>query len=309
MSVLKQNRLRELISIRDHEPEELVSILDEAAAIEAGVSSPDLSGKLAALLFLEPSTRTHFSFDSAMKRLGGETLSLTGSETSSAKKGESLADTLRTIGLYVDLIVVRSAIEGTARFAAEVSGVPVINAGDGANQHPTQALLDLYAIRKTKGRLENLTVGILGDLKFGRAVHSLVDALSGFQPMLHLISPPHLALPPRLLEELDDSSARYAVHTSPEAVIGELDILYVTRIQRERFADPEEYEQVKGSYRVDRELLSSGNPTLRVLHPLPRVDEIAEEVDNSEHAYYFPQARGGVVVREAILAKMIGGRL
>lgn len=295
-----------LISMRDLNREQTIGILDLAEQIEGGTIQPDLSERLAALLFFEPSTRTHFSFDTAMKRLGGQTLSMSGSGSTSAQKGESMADTLKTVSMYSDLIVIRSPIEGAARYAAEVVDIPIINAGDGANQHPTQALLDLYSIRKTQGTLTDLSIAIVGDLKFGRTAHSLVQALAGFSPNFVFVSPEHLGMPQYILEDLDAAGVTYQRQTTLDGVVPQLDIMYVTRIQRERFADPEEYEQVKDSYVIDREVLRPCRPSLRVMHPLPRVNEVSTETDQTEHAYYFEQARNGVPVRQALLALLLG---
>lgn len=297
--------MKNLISMRDLAPQETLALLQLADDIEARRVRPDLSGRLAALLFFEPSTRTHFSFDTAMKRLGGQTLSMSGSGGTSAQKGESLADTLKTISMYADLIVIRSAIEGAARYAAEVVDVPVINAGDGANQHPTQALLDLYSIRKTQGRLEDLSIALVGDLKFGRTAHSLVQALARFRPTFSFVSPEHLGMPYYILEDLQAAGVSYRQLTSLEGLASELDVMYVTRIQRERFADPEEYEKVKGCYVVNRATLAGARESMRVMHPLPRVNEIAAEVDTTRHAYYFQQAHNGVPVRQALLATLL----
>ncbi|TVR29011.1 MAG: aspartate carbamoyltransferase [Spirochaetaceae bacterium] len=291
--------------MRDLAPQETLALLQLAEDIEAKRVRPDLSGRLAALLFFEPSTRTHFSFDTAMKRLGGQTLSMSGSGGTSAQKGESLADTLKTISMYADLIVIRSAIEGAARYAAEVIDIPVINAGDGANQHPTQALLDLYSIRKTQGRLEDLSIALVGDLKFGRTAHSLVQALARFRPRFSFVSPEHLGMPYYILEDLQAAGVSYRQLTSLDGLACELDVMYVTRIQRERFADPEEYEKVKGCYVVNRATLAGARESMRVLHPLPRVNEIAAEVDTTRHAYYFQQAHNGVPVRQALLATLL----
>ncbi len=298
--------MNNLISMRDLNRAEIESILDFAARIERGDARPDLSGKLAALVFAEPSTRTHFSFDTAMKRLGGQTLSMSGTSSTSLQKGESLADTLKTISMYADLIVLRSAVEGSARYASEVVDIPVINAGDGANQHPTQALLDLYSIIKTQGRLDGLSIALVGDLKFGRTAHSLVQALSEFKPSFTFISPQHLALPSYLLEDLRDAGVSYLELTSLDGVVPELDIMYVTRVQRERFVDPEEYERVKNSYVITPAVLEGAQPTMRVLHPLPRVNEVSTGVDRTTHAYYFQQAANGVPIRQAILAQLLG---
>ncbi len=298
--------MQNLISIRDLEKADIVHYLETATRIESGEIVPDMGDQLAALLFFEPSTRTRFSFETAMKRMGGRTLFMDGTTSTSAKKGESFADTLMTISMYSDIIVIRSAVEGSARYAAETVDIPVINAGDGANQHPTQALLDLYSVRKTQGGLENLTIGLIGDLKFGRTVHSLVQALASFSPRFYFVSPPHLRMPEDICTDLTAHGGQYTEVTDPESIIGELDLMYVTRIQRERFADPEDYERVKDSYVIDSSMLKGVKTNFKVFHPLPRVNEISTDVDGTEYAYYFQQAKNGVVMREAIISILLG---
>jgi aspartate carbamoyltransferase catalytic subunit len=297
---------KHIISMRDLSREELIYLLDTAEGIENGSIKSDMTGKIAALLFFEPSTRTCFSFESAMKRLGGETLLMKGTGSTSVQKGESFADTLKTIERYSDIIVIRTAVEGAARFASEIIDLPVVNAGDGANQHPTQALLDLYSIRKTQGTLENLKIGLVGDLRFGRTVHSLSQALAGFNPEFYFISPTHLVMPDHIKAGLKAQGVNFTELRNVEDVVSELDIMYVTRIQRERFADPEEYEKLKGSYVINLETIREAKDNMRILHPLPRVDEIAEEVDSSPYAYYFEQAENGVYTRQAILSILTG---
>lgn len=302
--ILKQGHL---ISMRDVSRAEIEALVGRAAAIEEGTLTPDMSGKVAALLFYEPSTRTCFSFDAAMKKMGGGTLVMQGTGGTSVKKGESFADTLKTMGQYADVLVLRSPLEGAARMAADTVDIPVINAGDGANQHPTQAMLDLYSIHKTQGTLENLTVGLVGDLRYGRTVHSLALSLVPFNPEFYFISPPHLAMPASLCRELEEKGVRFHQVSDVDPVANRLDIMYVTRIQRERFPDQEEYEKLKGSYIVTAGTLKGVQDNLRVLHPLPRVDEIATEVDETPYAYYFEQARNGVYMRQALLSDLTGG--
>jgi len=297
--------MNNLISMNDLSRDEILELVQLAGDIEEGRINPSLKGTLTALLFFEPSTRTSFSFDAAAKRLGGATLIMSGTGNTSVKKGETLADTLRTIAEYADLIVMRNRFEGAARYASEQVGVPVINAGDGANQHPTQALLDLYSIAKTQGTLENLTVGLVGDLRYGRTVHSLVQALSPFKPKFHLLSPAHLALPDYLLRELDNKGIPYEQSETIESAVPDMDIMYVTRIQRERFPDQEEYERLKGSYIIRNATLEKAKKNMKLLHPLPRVEEIATEVDDSPRAYYFPQAKNGMYMRQAILSTLL----
>ncbi len=295
-----------IISMRDLDREALDYLVETAGAIEEKRIIPDMQGKIAALLFFEPSTRTCFSFESAVKRLGGEALLMKGTGTTSVKKGESFADTLRTIERYSDIIVIRHAVEGAARYASEVVKLPVVNAGDGANQHPTQALLDLYSIKKTHGTLENLKIGLVGDLRFGRTVHSLAQALAYYNPEFYFISPGFLEMPEHIKEELASRGIKYTELSEVEPIVPELDIMYVTRIQRERFADPEDYERLKGSYIISLNTIKNAKEGMRILHPLPRVDEIAEEVDASPHAYYFEQAENGVYMRQAILSILTG---
>ena len=298
---------KDLISMRDLGRKEIERYIDKALLIENGEVPDNARDKLAALLFFEPSTRTRFSFETAMKRLGGKTLFMDGTTATSVKKGETFSDTLMTISMYADLFVIRSAVEGAARYAAETVSIPVINAGDGANQHPTQALLDLYSMVKTQGRLDNLTLGLIGDMKFGRTVHSLVQALSDFSPTFYFASPPHLRMPATICDDLRAKGIRFEEIVDPEPVIPELDIMYVTRIQRERFADPEEYEKIKDSYVIRTAMLEGVKPGFKVFHPLPRVTEIDPEVDSTQYAYYFQQAKNGVVMREAIISLHLGG--
>ncbi len=298
-------QMKHLVSMRDVTKEDMLSLIDLASRIEAGQIKPDLSGKLGALLFFEPSTRTYFSFDTAIKRLGGNTLAMTGSGSTSVKKGESLADTLMTVRQYADFIVMRHKIEGAARFASEILDIPVINAGDGTNQHPTQAMLDLYSIHKTQGTLENLTVAMIGDLRLGRTVHSLAQALSDFNPKFYFASPRHLQMPKYIKDELKNKGVDFEEVEDIKPIIPHLDIMYVTRIQKERFAVLEDYEKVKDAYIITPEVLENVKENFRLMHPLPRVNEITVEVDKMPYAYYFRQARNGVVMRQAIIAKLL----
>ncbi|MDP8220427.1 MAG: aspartate carbamoyltransferase [Candidatus Stygibacter frigidus] len=298
--------MNNLISMRDLSKAEILQIVEVAEKIESGKLKVNIPDKVAALLFFEPSTRTLFSFDTAVKRLGGKTLIMTGTGNTSVKKGETFADTLQTISQYSDIIIMRSPTEGAARYASEVVEIPVINAGDGANQHPTQALLDLYSIKKTQGTLENLKIGVVGDLKFGRTVHSLCQALGEFNPKFYFASPSHLKMPGYILDDLDDRKIDWHEDRNMETFIDELDILYVTRIQKERFADVEDYNKVKGSYVLKKDMLDDVKPNFKVLHPLPRVDEIHTDVDDTQYAYYFPQARNGVFTRQAIISILLG---
>jgi len=302
---IKGEFMDNLISMRDLTKEDIMHIMDVAAKIEQRQIVPDLKEKLAALLFFEPSTRTMFSFDTAMKRMHGKTLIMSGTQNTSAQKGESFADTLLTISQYADIIIMRSPIEGAARFASEVVNIPVVNAGDGANQHPTQALLDMYSIIKTQGSLDNLTIGLAGDLRFGRTVHSLSQAMSKFGVKFKFFSPSFLQMPQYVKDDLKNNNTEFSEFDEMDGNIDDLDILYVTRIQRERFADPEDYEKVKGSYILRRSMLKNVKKNLKVLHPLPRVDEIHTDVDNTEYAYYFQQAKNGVYTRQSIISILL----
>ncbi len=296
-------RFRHLISIDDLSKDDIVYILDRAEEFEGIAKSGRsniLEGKILANLFFEPSTRTRMSFEVAMKRLGGEVINVTAQEASSIAKGETLADTVRVVSKYADAIVIRHPLEGSARLAAEFSEVPVINAGDGAGQHPTQTLLDLYTIRK-ESKLEGLRIALMGDLKYSRTVHSLIKALTLFNAKIYLISPESLRLPEEFVEEIEGDVEEARL----EEVIGEIDVLYVTRIQKERFPDEEEYRKVAGSYKITPEILKNAKEDLIVMHPLPRVDEIDPAVDKTKHAKYFDQAFYGVPVRMAILTELM----
>ncbi len=300
---------RSLISINDYSKEELLQILKIAEEFEADPRQKILSNYVIACLFFEPSTRTRLSFESAINQLGGRVIGFTDASSSSVSKGESLRDTIQTVSLYSDLIVMRHPLEGSARFASELNNTPIINAGDGANQHPTQCLLDLYSIMKTQGTLDNLDITFVGDLKYGRTVHSLVIAMSMFKnTRFHLISPVELKLPRSIKEFIIQSGLTYEQHTDINEVINKTDILYMTRIQGERFADQMEYERVKNSYILENSMLDNSKENLRILHPLPRVNEINENVDSNKKAYYFQQAENGVYVRQALLASILGLR-
>jgi len=301
-------KLEHIISIRTFSKEEILNILESADDFERTPHGELLKGKILGLLFYEPSTRTRLSFTSAMQRLGGKTLDMGMLERTSVKKGESLKDTIRMLGSYTDVIAIRHSLEGAAQLAAEVAGVPVINAGDGSNQHPTQTCLDLYTIQKLHGRLDGLKIGFCGDLKYGRTVHSLVHALLLFDCRMWFISPPSLRVPSQVRRELKEKGVKYSETEDVAQALSDLDILYCTRIQEERFADRVEYERVKGVYRIDKELLEHANaePGLRIMHPLPRVDELAEDVDDTPYAAYFEQARNGIPVRQALLSLVLG---
>lgn len=295
-----------LVSIDDYSKEEQLRILDLAAQFEKKPVQKILDGYVVATLFFEPSTRTRLSFESAASRLGAQVIGFSEAGSSSVSKGESLNDTILTVSNYADIIVMRHPREGSARFASEVSPVPVINAGDGANQHPTQTLLDMYSIKKTQGRLDNLQIAFVGDLKYGRTVHSLTFALCNFNATFHLVSPEELKLPSYVKRKIKENKLDYFQYTDMNEVIPQVDILYMTRIQKERFSDPIEYEKVKNAYILRNEMLKGAKNSMRVLHPLPRVNEIEMDVDPNPMAYYFQQAQNGVYVRQALLASILG---
>ncbi len=314
---------RDILSTRDFTREEILFVLD-AASLFAGRAAGDrasddrasddrasddmglLRGKVLATLFFEPSTRTRLSFETAMKRLGGNTIGFADAGVSSAAKGESLHDTVRVVEGYCDAIVIRHPREGAARVAAEATRLPVINGGDGSNQHPTQTFIDLYTIREAQGKVSGLNIGFLGDLKYGRAAHALVTAAAAMGNQLTLISPVELRLPSPIMDELRESGAKPVQTADLGAALKDLDVLYVTRIQQERFPDPLEYERVRNAYRIDRGTLEGAGKRLSVLHPLPRVREIDPEVDSMDCALYFRQAHNGVVVRKALLSLLLG---
>jgi aspartate carbamoyltransferase catalytic subunit len=294
---------KDLISITDYTKDEYLKIMDLAAEFEANPNQDLLKGKVVASLFFEPSTRTRLSFETAISRLGGRIVGFADPGSSSATKGETLHDTIRMVSNYADLIVMRHPLEGAARYAAEISPIPVINAGDGANQHPTQTLLDMYSILKTQGRLDNINIFMVGDLKYGRTVHSLLMALSQFEkPIFNFIAPNELQMPEEYKLYLKEQGIRYFEHKEFTDIINEADIIYMTRVQKERFSDPIEYEKVKNVYILRNTMLKNTKSNLKILHPLPRVNEIHPDVDKSSKAYYFDQARNGVFTREAIIA-------
>lgn len=295
-----------LVSITDYSKEEIFKILDLAADFEKNPNQNLLDNKVIATLFFEPSTRTRLSFESAISRLGGKFIGFTDSSSSSVSKGESLKDTIMTVANYSDMIIMRHPIEGSARWASEVSRVPIVNAGDGANQHPTQTLLDLYSIRKTQGTLDNLNVYFVGDLKYGRTVHSLLQAMSMFNTTFNFISPEELKIPDEYKLFLDKKGLKYYEHRDFSDIISHADIIYMTRIQRERFSDPMEYEKTKNSYVLKNDMLENTKLNMKVLHPLPRVNEIHTNVDENEKAYYFTQALNGVYTRQAIITHILG---
>ncbi len=296
---------RDVITVGDFQRDEILFLLDAADRFDAQHGRP-LAGRVIATLFFEPSTRTRLSFESAVGRLGGNCIGFAEAGVSSQAKGESLTDTVRVVEGYSDLLLIRHPKEGAARLAAEYVGIPVVNCGDGAHQHPTQTFLDLYTIRREVGRLDNLHVVFAGDLRYGRAVHSLVTVLALFDAKITLVSPGFLRLPEEQLQALDALGVVHEETESLEEALPGADVLYMTRVQRERFSDPLEYEKFKDTYRLDLKMLEHGSDELAILHPLPRVTEIAPEVDAKPHAAYFRQAHYGVAVRKALLALLLG---
>ncbi len=297
---------RNLISINDFTKQDILRIMDLAAGFEADPTRKLLDGKVVASLFFEPSTRTRLSFESAINRLGGRVIGFAETTNTSMSKGETLHDTIRVISNYCDMIVMRHSLDGAARFASEISRVPVVNAGDGANQHPSQTLLDMYSIQKTQSKFDDLHIMMIGDLKYGRTVHSLLQAMSHFNTRFTFVSPPELRMPGEYKKYLDSKGLSYTESTILDHNIHQADIVYMTRVQKERFTDPMEYERVKNAYVLDNKTLENTKDNMRILHPLPRVNEIAPEVDSNPKAYYFEQTRNGVFVRMAIIAYLLG---
>jgi len=298
---------KSIVSITDYSKDQIISILDSAATFEANPNQSIMNGKVAATLFFEPSTRTRLSFETAVNRLGGRVIGFSDASTSSSVKGETLNDTIKMVSNYADIIIMRHHLEGAARYASEVTNIPVINAGDGSNQHPTQTMLDLYSIRKTQGRLDHIKIAMVGDLKYGRTVHSLLIALSNFSPEFYFIAPDELKMPEEYKIFCDKNKIPYKELTDFDTdIINEVDILYMTRVQKERFTDQMEYEKVKNVYTLKNNMLEHSKDNLRILHPLPRVNEINQDVDANPKAYYFEQARNGLYVRQAIICDALG---
>ncbi|MDH6344276.1 aspartate carbamoyltransferase catalytic subunit [Parabacteroides sp. PFB2-12] len=297
---------KSLVSIDQCSKEDILRILDNAQKFEENPNRKIMDGKVAATLFFEPSTRTRLSFETAFNRLGGKVVGFSDASTSSSSKGETLKDTILMVSNYADVIIMRHYLEGAARYASEVTDVPIINAGDGANQHPSQTLLDMYSIRKTQGTLENLTITMVGDLKYGRTVHSLIVGMSHFNPTFHFIAPEELRMPEEQKNFCKKHNIKYTEHFDfTTDIINQTDILYMTRVQRERFTDLVEYERVKNVYILHNEMLKGSRDNLRILHPLPRVNEIAYDVDDNPKAYYIQQARNGLFTREAIICEVL----
>ncbi|QMV13223.1 aspartate carbamoyltransferase [Vibrio spartinae] len=302
---------KHIISISELTRDELELIVNTAGQLKATPQPELIRNKVIASCFFEPSTRTRLSFETAIQRIGGNVIGFdNGGNTSLAKKGETLADSVQIISSYADAFVMRHPQEGAARLASEFSnGVPVINAGDGANQHPTQTLLDLFTITETQGRLDGLNIAFVGDLKYGRTVHSLTQALAKFSNnRFFFIAPDALAMPDYILEELEEGGHEYSLHTDIESVIPQVDILYMTRVQKERF-DESEYAHIRSAYILCAAQLQNAKENMKVLHPLPRVDEITTDVDQTPHAYFFQQAENGVYAREALLALVLNETL
>ena len=296
-----------IVSINDISKEEILELLKTAAYFEEHPNHKILDGKVIATLFFEPSTRTRLSFETAVNRLGGRIIGFSDPSVSSTSKGETLKDTIIMVSNYVDLIIMRHYLEGAARYASEVTDTHIINAGDGAHQHPSQTMLDLYSIYKTQGSLDNLTVTMVGDLKYGRTVHSLLMALSHFKVKFQFVACEELRMPEEFRTFCDKNGIEYTEHTDFSAdVINSSDILYMTRVQRERFTDLMEYERVKDLYNLHNAMLADSKPNLRILHPLPRVNEISQDVDDNPKAYYFQQAQNGLYARQAMICKVLG---
>ena len=299
---------KSLIAIQDFTKDEILHILETAREFEKNRTQNILEGKVIACIFFEPSTRTRLSFETAVNRLGAKVIGFSDASNTSVSKGETLKDTIKMVSNYVDMIIMRHPLEGSSRYASEISSVPVVNAGDGANQHPSQTLLDLYSIMQTQGRLEGLSINMVGDLKYGRTTHSLLQAMSHFNPEFVFTSPDSLRMPVEYKDFLRKKGIRYCETASLEEHLDDCDILYMTRVQQERFTDPMEYEKVKGVYRLEASMLKNVRPNMKILHPLPRVCEIDQDVDDTPYAYYFKQAENGLYVRMAIISYLLGYR-
>lgn len=297
---------RDIISVPDLTKQEINHVLQEAGKMKKAPKPTLCKDKVMASLFYEPSTRTRLSFETAAERIGMKVIGFAEAGVSSTAKGESLHDSIKNIGLYVDVIAMRHPAEGSARLASEATDKPVINGGDGANQHPTQTLLDLFTVKETQKKLTGLSIAMVGDLKFGRTTHSMAQALVHYQPRLYFVAPEALQMPPHIQQFLKKKKVKFSLHDKIENVINKVDILYMTRIQKERFPDPLEYERVKNVYVLKPEMLEKVKPNMRVMHPLPRVDEIDPAVDTTKHAYYFQQAENGLYVRQALLGLLLG---
>lgn len=295
------------VTIADLSKEKILYMIKLAQEFEKHPNREILKGKVVATLFFEPSTRTRLSFETAANRLGARVIGFSDAKVTSATKGETLKDTILMVSNYADVIVMRHYIEGAAQYASEIAPIPIINAGDGAHQHPSQCMLDLYSIYKTQGTLENLNICLVGDLKYGRTVHSLIMAMRHFNPTFHFIAPKELAMPNEYKIYCKEHNIKYVEHTAfNEKIINEADILYMTRVQKERFSDLMEYEKVKNVYILKNDMLVNARENMKILHPLPRVNEIEYEVDSNPHAYYIQQAQNGLYAREAIICDVLG---
>lgn len=296
-----------IVSVNDLSKQDILDIISDAAYFEAHPNSKILDGKVVATLFFEPSTRTRLSFETAVNRLGGRIIGFSDPAATSTSKGETLKDTIKMVSCYADLIVMRHYLEGAARYASEVTDTPIINAGDGAHQHPSQTMLDIYSIYKTQGRLDDLTITMVGDLKYGRTVHSLLMAMAHFDVKFNFVACPELQMPEEFIAYCDKNRIPYTISSEfSREVIDRSDIIYMTRVQRERFSDLYEYERVKDLYNLNNSMLDTSKPTLRILHPLPRVNEISQDVDDNPKAYYFRQAKNGVFARQAMICRALG---
>jgi aspartate carbamoyltransferase catalytic subunit len=297
---------KDILSINQLTKDGILYILSHAQKLKQKPEPELLKNHVMASCFFEPSTRTRLSFETAMERLGGTVMGFADAGVTSTKKKETLYDSMKIIGQYADVIAMRHPLEGAARRAAEATDKPVLNGGDGANQHPTQTLLDLFTINECQGRLENLHIAMVGDLKYGRTVHSLAQALKHFNAHLYFVAPKSLEMPKYIYQELDEAGITYSLHEKMEEVIPRVDILYLTRIQGERFPDQMEYEAIKNVYVLNKKMIANAQPNMRVMHPLPRVNELATDVDDTPHAYYFEQAENGLYVRQALLGLVLG---
>jgi aspartate carbamoyltransferase catalytic subunit len=299
-------RGRNVVSIEDFDKEDILTVLKHAKELKHCPNPNLLNGYVMGSCFFEPSTRTRLSFETAMNRLGGKVIGFADTGVTSSKKGETLYDSIKIISQYVDVIAMRHPIEGAARRASEASSKPIINGGDGANQHPTQTLLDLFTIQECQQYIEGINIALVGDLKYGRTVHSLAQALTHFNANLYLVAPKSLQMPEYICKKLDKNNIKYSLHDKIEEIIEKVDILYMTRIQSERFADPLDYERVKNVFVLKSKMLENAKLNLRILHPLPRVNEITTDVDKTKHAYYFEQAENGLYTRQALLGLVLG---
>lgn len=303
----KEMENRSIVSIADYSKEKIQNLLDMASEFEKQPNRTILCDKVVATLFFEPSTRTRLSFETAANRLGAKVIGFTDPKVTSSSKGETLNDTIKMVSNYADVIVMRHSLEGAAQYASEVTNVPIINAGDGSNLHPSQTMLDLYSIYKTQGTLKDLNIYLVGDLKYGRTVHSLLMSMCPYNPTFHFIAPKELEMPEEYKSYCNENNIKYIEQQDfTEDTIADADILYMTRVQKERFTDLMEYEKVKDTYILRADMLGKCRNNMKILHPLPRVNEIEYDVDNSKHAYYFKQAQNGLYARQALICDVLG---